>query len=73
MVFHWSLSDNNSPQVFRTLLSILTVLNNVIVWMVSTRPLIYKSSGLFNNYLVTVLKAPIMIGIIIIIIVIHDS
>ena len=37
MVFHWSLSESKSPQVSRTLLSILTVLNNVIVWMVSTR------------------------------------
>ena len=29
MVFHWSLSDSKSPQVSRTLLSILAVLNNV--------------------------------------------
>ena len=65
MVFHWSLSDNKSPQVSRTLLSILAVLNNVVVWMVSTRPLISKSSSLFNNPLVTVPKAPITIGIIV--------
>ena len=38
MVFHWSLSDNKSPQVSRTLLSILAVLNNVVFWMVSNRP-----------------------------------
>ena len=38
MVFHWSLSDSKSPQVSRTLLSILAVLNNAVVWMVSTRP-----------------------------------
>ena len=44
MVFHWSLSDSKSPQVSRTLLSILAVLNNAVVWMVSTRPLISKSS-----------------------------
>ena len=37
MVFHWSLSDSKSPQVSRTLHSILAVLNNVVVWMVSTR------------------------------------
>ena len=46
-VFHisvnWSfftgvLSDSKSPQVSRTLLSILAVLNNLVVWMVSTRP-----------------------------------
>ena len=30
MVFHWSLSDSKSPQVSRTLLSILTDLNNDI-------------------------------------------
>ena len=67
MVFHWSLSDSKSPQVFRTFLSILVVLNNVVVWMVSTRVLISKSSSPFNNPLVTV---PITIGIIIIIIII---
>ena len=38
MVFHWSLSDSKFPQVSRTLLSILAVLNNAVVWMVSTRP-----------------------------------
>ena len=34
MVFHWSLSDNKSPQVSRTLLNILTDLNNAVVWVV---------------------------------------
>ena len=38
MVFHWSLSDSKSSQVCRTLLSILAVINNFVVWMVSTRP-----------------------------------
>ena len=38
MVLHWSLSDSKFPQVSRTLLSILVVLNNVVVWTVSTRP-----------------------------------
>ena len=38
MVFHWSLSDSKSPQVSRILLSILAILNNVLVWMVSARP-----------------------------------
>ena len=64
MVFHWSLSDNKSPQVSRTLLSILAVLNNSVVWMVSTRPPTSKSSSPFNNPLVSVPKAPITIGII---------
>ena len=63
MVFHWSLSDSKSPQVSRTLLSILAVLNNAVVWMVSTRPLISKSSSHFINPLGTVPKAPITIGI----------
>ena len=65
MVFHWSLSDYKSPQVTRTLLSILAVLNNAVVSMVPTRPPISKSSSPFNNPLVTVPKAPITIGIIV--------
>ena len=64
-VFQWRLSDSKSPQVFRTLLSILAVLNNVVVWMVSTRPPTSKSSSSFRNPLVTVLNAPITIGIIV--------
>ena len=63
MVFHWSLSDSKSPQVSWTLLSILAVLNNVVVWMVSTSPLTSKSSSLFSNPLVPVPNAPITIGI----------
>ena len=66
-VFHisvsWSLSDRKSPQVSRTLLSILTDLNNTVVWMLSTRPLISASSSPFINPLVTVTKAPITIDI----------
>ena len=73
MVFHESLRDSKSPQVSRTLLSILAVLNNVVVWMVSTRPPTSKSFSPFNNPLVTVPKAPITIGIIIIIIIIMFS
>ena len=65
MVFHWSLSDSKSPQVSRTLLSILAVLNNAVVWMVSTRLLTSKSSTRFSNPLVTVPNAPITIGIIV--------
>ena len=65
MVFHRSLSDKKSPQVSRTLLSILAVLNNAVVWMVSTRPPTSKSSSPFSNPLVTVPKAPITIGIIV--------
>ena len=65
MVFHRRLSDSKSPQVSRTLLSILAVFNNAVVWMVSTRPPTSKSSMLFSNPLVTVPKAPITIGIIV--------
>ena len=65
MVFHWSLSDSKSPPVTRTLLSILVVLNNAVVWMVSTLPPTSESSSHFSNPLVTVPKAQITIGIII--------
>ena len=65
MVFHWSLSDSKSPPVSKTLISILAVLNNAVVWMVSTLPPTTKSSSPFNNPLVTVPKAPITIGIIV--------
>ena len=64
MVFHWSVSDNKSPHVSRTLLSILAVLNDAVVRMVSTRTPISKSSSPVNNPLVTVLKAPLTIDII---------
>ena len=65
LVFHWSLSDSKSPQVSRTLFSILAVFNNTVVWMVSTRPPTSKSSSPFSNPLVTVPNAPITIGIIV--------
>ena len=65
MVFHWSLSDSKFPQVSRTLLSILAVLNNAVVWMASTRLPISKSSSPFSNPLVTVPNAPMTIGIIV--------
>ena len=59
MVFHWSLSNSKSPQVSRTLLGILAVLNNVVVRMVSIRTPASKSSSPFSN--------PFIINIIIII------
>ena len=65
MVFHWRLSDSKSPQVSRTLLSILAVFNNAVVWMVSARPPTSESSRPFNNPLVTVPKVPFTIGIIV--------
>ena len=57
-VFHWSLSDNNSPQVSRTFWGVLVYLFNVMVWMVSILLLISKSSTLFSKPLLTVPDAP---------------
>ena len=65
MVFHWRLSDSKSPQVSRTLLSILAVLNNAVVWMVSTRPPTYKTFRPFSNTFVAVPNAPITIDVIV--------
>ena len=65
MVFHLSLSKSKSLQVFRILLSILAVLNNAVVGMVSTCLPTSKSSSPFNNPLVTIPKAPITTGIIV--------
>ena len=65
MVFHWRLCDSKSPQVSRTLLSILAVFNNAVIWMVFTRSPTSKSSRPFNNPLVTVPKVHITIGIIV--------
>ena len=62
MVFHWSLSDSKSPQVFRTRLRILAVLSNAVVWIFSTRPPTSMSSMPFNNPLVIVPNTPITIG-----------
>ena len=45
MVSHWSLSKSKSSQVSRTLLTILANLDNAIVWMLSTHPLISRSSN----------------------------
>ena len=63
MASHWSLSDSKSTQISRTLLSILTNLNNDVVWTVSTHPVIFKSAYPCTNPLMTVPRAPITIGI----------
>ena len=62
MVFHWSLSDTKSPQVSWTLLCMLAVLIRLDD---PHRPQTFKSSSPFSNTLVTVLNAPITIGIIV--------
>ena len=63
MVFLWGLSEIKTSEVSRTLLSILADLNHAVVWMVSSRPLIFKSSRPVINPLVTVTSAPITIDI----------
>ena len=65
MLFHMGLCENMSPHVSRTLLSILTNLNDAVVWIISTRPLISKSSCPFTNPLVTVPSVRITIGVIV--------
>ena len=65
MVFHWGLSDNKSPQVSRTLLNILAVLSNAVIWIVSTHPPTSKSSRPFNDPFDIVPKASITIGTVI--------
>ena len=47
--FHWAMSNSMSPQVFRTLLSILANLNNIVVSLVAYPPLI---SSLFFKPLI---------------------
>ena len=66
MIFHWSLSDSKSPQVPRTLLIILTDLNDSLVWIVSTRLFISNSSSPCTNPLLTIPRVSITIGITII-------
>ena len=58
-----SLSDSKFPHVSRTVPSILSDFNNVVIWMISTRPLISKSSCPFINPSVTVPTTPITIDI----------
>ena len=62
MFSRWSLSDKKYHQVFRTVLSIVAVINKAVVWVVFTCPLISKSSSPFINTLVIALSAPITIG-----------
>ena len=65
MIYHWSLSDSKSPQVSRTLLSILVDVIDTLVWMVSAHSLISKSSTPRTNLSVTVSRAPVTICIIV--------
>ena len=62
MVFHWSLSDSKSPQVSRTLLSILADLSNAVVWMVSFLSLV-SLPQFFFKLLESVPSAPVTTSI----------
>ena len=60
---HWSLSDSKSPQVSKTLLSILVDLNNAVFLDSLQSFFISKSSWPRTNPLVIVPRAPITFGI----------
>ena len=66
MVSHWSLIESKSPQVSMALLSILADLNNAVVWMITTHTVISKSFSPCANSLVSLPRAPITSGIIVI-------
>ena len=57
MVFPRSLSGSKSPLVSKTLLSILDVLTNAVIWIVSIRPPTSKYHRSSNSPLVTVPRA----------------
>ena len=61
MVVQKSLSDSKSRQVSRTLLSIMTDLNNAVVWIDSSCRLISKNYSPFTLWIVP--SVPITIGI----------
>ena len=63
MVFHWRVCDSKSPQVFRTLLSILTDFNNAVHWIVSVLSSISNTSNPLTKLLGIVPWAPPTIGI----------
>ena len=62
IIFHVSLPDRESPQVSRTLLSIMADLNNAVVW-ISFRPLFSECFCLLSRPLENVPSAPIIICI----------
>ena len=63
--FHRTLSDSKFSPVYRTLLNILSDLNNVVFWIVSTRPFISKTICPCTNLLMTVPSVPITTSIIV--------
>ena len=56
MVSHWILSDNKSPQVARTLLSILDDLTNAVVYVVLIQSSISYSTNFLAKPLETVIQ-----------------
>ena len=54
LVFHWSLSNSKSPQIFSPFLNIMVDLSNAGVWRVLTHPLISSSSSSLTKPLGTV-------------------
>ena len=48
VVFQWSLSDNKSPQLSRTFLSIIADISNAVVYLVWILPPISTSPSLFS-------------------------
>ena len=61
IVFKWSLSDRNSSQISRNILSILADFNNTSFLMFSTYPIISKFSSPCTNLLRIVSCEPIAI------------
>ena len=55
--------ETESLLKFPGFFNILADLNNAVVWMISIRPVIFKSSSPCTNTLVTVLSAPIPFSI----------
>ena len=46
---NFTSNDSKSPQVYRTLLSILAHLKSAVVWMISILSLIFSSTSLFSR------------------------
>ena len=63
--YNWGISERKSPQVSRTLLSILGYFNSAVVWMVSILLLITSSPSLFSKFLEIVARTPTLIRIIV--------
>ena len=63
VIFYWNLNDSKSPQISRTLLSILADLNCAVVWIVLIHLPISNSSSCLFKPLESVPSTPITIGI----------